>query len=89
MIVEEKDSQIDDLTQNINTLKIEYKKIEDELKSLNKPNIQELIAQKEAEMRKENNFLKESLESLGVEVLKLNEIKKREFKQRDKIFKME
>jgi len=31
-------------------------------------------------MRKENNFLKESLESLGVEVLKLNEIKKREFK---------
>lgn len=89
MIVEEKDSQIEDLTQNINTLKIEYKKIEDELKSLNKPNIQELIAQKEAEMRKENNFLKESLESLGVEVLKLNEIKKREFKQRDKIFKME
>lgn len=80
MIVEEKDSQIEDLTQNINTLKIEYKKIEDELKSLNKPNIQELIAQKEAEMRKENNFLKESLESLGVEVLKLNEIKKREFK---------
>lgn len=89
MIVEEKDSQIEDLTQNIHTLKIEYKKIEDELKSLNKPNIQELIAQKEAEMRKENNFLKESLESLGVEVLKLNEIKKREFKQRDKIFKME
>lgn len=80
MIVEEKDSQIEDLTQNINTLKIEYKKIEDELKSLNKPNIQELITQKEAEMRKENNFLKESLESLGVEVLKLNEIKKREFK---------
>lgn len=80
MIVEEKDSQIEDLTQNINTLKIEYKKIEDELKSLNKPNIQELITQKEAEMRKENNFLKESLESLGVKVLKLNEIKKREFK---------
>lgn len=40
-------------------------------------------------MAKENSFLKESLESLGVEMIKLTEIKKREFKQRDKIFKYE
>lgn len=40
-------------------------------------------------MAKENAFLKESLESLGIELLKLTEIKKREFKQRDKILKCE
>ena len=40
-------------------------------------------------MAKENAFLKESLESLGVEMLKLTEIKKREFKQRDKVFMLE
>jgi len=48
-----------------------------------------MLALKESEMAKENSFLKESLESLGVEMIKLTEIKKREFKQRDKIFKYE
>ena len=48
-----------------------------------------MLALKESEMAKENAFLKESLESLGVEMLKLTEIKKREFKQRDKVFMLE
>lgn len=48
-----------------------------------------MFALKESEMAKENAFLKESLESLGIELIKLTEIKKREFKQRDKLLKYE
>ena len=85
----EKDSHIEDLTNHLERLKYEYKVLQDEFDKFDKPNIDEIIAIKEAEMAKENMFLKESLESLGVEMLKLTEIKKREFKQREKIFKME
>jgi len=85
----EKDSHIEDLTNHLDRLKYEYKVLQDEFDKFDKPNIDEIIAIKEAEMAKENMFLKESLESLGVEMLKLTEIKKREFKQREKIFKME
>jgi len=85
----EKDSHIEDLNNHLERLKYEYKVLQDEFDKFDKPNIDEIIAIKEAEMAKENTFLKESLESLGVEMLKLTEIKKREFKQREKIFKME
>ena len=85
----EKDSHIEDLTNHLERLKYEYKVLQDEFDKFDKPNIDEIIAIKEAEMAKENTFLKESLESLGVEMLKLTEIKKREFKQREKIFKIE
>ena len=85
----EKDSHIEDLSTHLDLLKSEYKVLQDEFEKLNKPNIDEIIALKEAEMAKENAFLRESLESLGIEMLKLTEIKKREFKQRDKILKLE
>ena len=76
----EKDSHIEDLSTHLDLLKSEYKVLQDEFEKLNKPNIDEIIALKEAEMAKENAFLRESLESLGIEMLKLTEIKKREFK---------
>lgn len=38
-------------------------------------------------MTKENDFMKQSLESLGIELIKLTEVKKKEFKQRDKLLK--
>ena len=85
----EKDSHIEDLSTNLDILKSEYKVLQDEFEKLNKPNIDEIVALKEAEMAKENAFLRESLESLGIEMLKLTEIKKREFKSRDKILKLE
>lgn len=33
--------------------------------------------------------MKQSLESLGIELIKLTEVKKKEFKQRDKLLKQE
>ena len=85
----EKDSHIEDLSTHLDILKSEYKVLQDEFEKLNKPNIDEIVALKEAEMAKENAFYRESLESLGIEMLKLTEIKKREFKSRDKILKLE
>lgn len=89
MHLAERDSHIEDLTSHLNKLKSEFKILQDEYDKINKTEIDQMLALKEQEMAKENAFLKESLESLGIEMIKLTEIKKREFKQRDKLCKYE
>ena len=76
----ERESHIEDVSSHFVKLKSEYKILQDQYEKLNKPNIDEILALKESEMAKENSFLKESLKSLGIEMIKLTEIKKREFK---------
>ncbi len=63
--------------------------LQDQFDKIDKPEIDEMLALRESEMAKENTFLKESLESLGIQLTNLMEVKKKEFKQRDKICKLE
>ena len=87
MKLAEKIQHVEDVNYQYSRLIKEFKNLQDQHDEVCRKLLNESKDIKETELEKENKFLKTSLESLGLDLIKLNEIKQKEFRQRDYISK--